>query len=74
MSNPLVNAFTLPCGVVVRNRIVKGAMAEGIADPATDSPNEKHVQLYKMWGETSAGNSYFTFFLEFEIFKQNIKF
>jgi len=30
-------------------------MTEGIADPATNQPNDKHVTLYRKWGQTGTG-------------------
>lgn len=33
----------------------QAAMAENLADPRTNAPNEQHVKLYASWGETKAG-------------------
>ena len=44
------------CTAVLSNRIVKGAMTECLADPATHDPNLQHVALYRRWAqETRAG-------------------
>src|SRR5688572_19725532 len=60
--------LTLASGHVVNNRIAKvgkcfcscnnrvqAALTECIADPSTNRVNERHVRLYKHWGETKAG-------------------
>ena len=44
------------CTAVLSNRIVKGAMTECLADPATHDPNLQHGALYRRWAqETRAG-------------------
>ncbi len=40
----------LPCGLVLKNRLVKAAMTEGLAGP-DGLPNEKHARLYRTWAE-----------------------
>jgi len=45
--------LTLPCGVTLKNRLVKAAMTEGLADP-DGLPNEKHNRLYRSWAGGSA--------------------
>eukprot|EP01064_Diplonema_japonicum_P014385 TRINITY_DN219_c1_g2_i1.p1 TRINITY_DN219_c1_g2~~TRINITY_DN219_c1_g2_i1.p1 ORF type:complete len:452 (+),score=128.98 TRINITY_DN219_c1_g2_i1:41-1357(+) len=57
MSLKVTKSFTLPNGVVVRNRFAKGAMTEGLADPDTNLPNESHCRLYKRWAEGGLGIS-----------------
>jgi len=42
--------LTLPCGVTLKNRLVKAAMTEGLAGP-DGMPNEKHARLYRTWAE-----------------------
>ena len=42
--------LTLPCGLTLKNRLVKAAMTEGLAAP-DGLPNEKHVRLYRTWAE-----------------------
>jgi len=44
LSTPL----ELPCGLTLKNRLVKAAMTEGLAGP-DGLPNEKHVRLYRTW-------------------------
>lgn len=52
--NYLTTSFKLPCGTVLKNRLVKSAMTERMSD--TDlAPTEDHNQLYKTWAETGAG-------------------
>jgi len=45
----ILNApLTLPCGLVLKNRLIKAAMTEGLA--GTDGlPNERLNQLYRTW-------------------------
>lgn len=50
ISSPL----TLPCGAVLKNRIAKAAMTEGLGD-AQNRATEKHVRLYRRWAEGGAG-------------------
>jgi len=52
--DPLSEPLSLPCGAVLRNRIAKGAMTEGLADP-DDNPTERHVELYGRWSDGGAG-------------------
>ncbi len=42
--------LTLPCGLTLKNRLVKAAMTEGLAAP-DGLPNEKHARLYRTWAE-----------------------
>ena len=46
--------FTLPCGVVITNRIAKSAMSEGIAE-ANGRPTTSLFNLYDRWGKGGAG-------------------
>lgn len=48
------DAFTLPSGVVLPNRLVKAAMTEGLADP-WNRPTAAHVRLYRRWAEGGCG-------------------
>lgn len=48
------SAFRLPCGVTVANRLVKGAMTEGLAD-VHNRATDKHVRLYRLWAAGGAG-------------------
>ena len=52
----LNDPLTLPCGAVLKNRIAKGAMTEGIANPRNQA-TEEHVTLYRRWAEGGAGDS-----------------
>lgn len=54
MSVQLADAFTLPCGVSLPNRLCKAAMTEGLADPWLRA-TERHVNLYRRWAEGGAG-------------------
>ncbi|MEH6909380.1 MAG: NADH:flavin oxidoreductase/NADH oxidase family protein [Oceanicoccus sp.] len=44
----------LPCGVVIGNRICKGAMTEGLADSANCATG-KHAALYSRWARGGSG-------------------
>ena len=46
--------FTLPCGVILTNRLVKAAMTERISNKHME-PTKNHVRLYEDWAETGAG-------------------
>lgn len=46
--DPLAQPLALPCGVVLRNRIAKAAMTEGLAD-AHDQATERLATLYRRW-------------------------
>jgi len=48
------HSFTLPCGVVLKNRLAKAAMTERMANPYQE-PIELHTKLYKKWSDTGAG-------------------
>lgn len=52
--NYLNTPFELPCGALVKNRLVKAAMTERISTKKLE-PNERHHRLYKMWADTGAG-------------------
>ncbi|MGK0364332.1 MAG: 2,4-dienoyl-CoA reductase-like NADH-dependent reductase (Old Yellow Enzyme family) [Saprospiraceae bacterium] len=52
--NHLITPLELPCGAVIKNRLVKSAMTERISDKNLE-PTEKHYHLYKIWAETGAG-------------------
>jgi len=53
-SQILQQAFTLPCGVTIPNRIVKSAMSENDADKG-GRPSDRIIQLYETWGKGGAG-------------------
>ena len=44
----------LPGGAVLKNRLAKSAMTEGLAG-GDNLPNERFVELYRRWGEGGAG-------------------
>ncbi|MGV8996983.1 MAG: NADH:flavin oxidoreductase/NADH oxidase family protein [Parvibaculaceae bacterium] len=50
----IASPLTLPCGVTLKNRIIKGAMTEGLGD-AHNRATEGHQRLYKRWAEGGAG-------------------
>lgn len=50
ISSPL----TLPCGAVLKNRLAKAAMTEGLGDERNRA-TERHVRLYRRWAEGGAG-------------------
>ena len=54
MSKIINNAFTLPCGQVIKNRICKAAMTERIAK-GDNLANQGHVNLYRKWAEGDIG-------------------
>ncbi len=54
MSAVLSQAFQLPCGTSLPNRLCKAAMTEGLADPWLRA-TERHVTLYRRWSEGGAG-------------------
>ena len=54
MSSELFTPLALRSGLVLRNRIAKAAMEEGLAGPA-QLPDERLVSLYRRWGAGGAG-------------------
>ena len=44
----------LPCGAVIKNRIAKAAMTEGLAG-GDNQANDRFIELYRRWGEGGAG-------------------
>lgn len=50
----LARSLTLPCGVVLSNRIAKAAMTEQMAE-LDNSPNEALMRLYARWAGSGAG-------------------
>ena len=46
----LFEPLTLPCGVVLKNRIVKSAMSDSLGD-GTGHPTDAQVALYQRWAE-----------------------
>lgn len=54
MTDTIASPLTLPCGATLKNRIAKGAMTEGLADPR-NMATDRHVRLYTRWAEGGAG-------------------
>jgi 2,4-dienoyl-CoA reductase-like NADH-dependent reductase (Old Yellow Enzyme family) len=54
MSTELFSPLTLQSGLVLRNRIAKAAMEEGLAGRA-QLPDERLVSLYRRWGGGGVG-------------------
>ncbi|HAA16566.1 MAG TPA: NADH:flavin oxidoreductase [Cytophagales bacterium] len=52
--NHLNAPLTLPCGVSLKNRLVKAAMTERISNRRME-PTEGHQELYRLWANTGAG-------------------
>jgi len=54
MTDQISSPLTLPCGVVLANRLCKAAMSEGLADHKNDA-TARHVNLYRRWASSGAG-------------------
>ncbi len=54
METALDSPLTLPAGARVKNRLVKAAMTEGLAD-ALNRATTRHVELYARWANGGAG-------------------
>lgn len=54
MSVDISHPLTLPCGAVLKNRIAKAPMTEGLAD-AWNRATPRHVTLYRTWAEGGSG-------------------
>ncbi|GAB1308683.1 NADH:flavin oxidoreductase/NADH oxidase family protein [Urechidicola sp. KH5] len=52
-NSPLATPFKLPCGVVLKNRIVKAAMTERLADKNNHS-TQALCRLYEHWSSTGS--------------------
>ncbi len=50
----IADPLTLPCGVRLKNRLVKAAMTEGLAD-AANRATARHDVLYARWAKGGAG-------------------
>jgi 2,4-dienoyl-CoA reductase-like NADH-dependent reductase (Old Yellow Enzyme family) len=50
----LSTGLTLPCGVVLKNRLAKSAMSENMAD-SNHRPDSRLGQLYETWAEGGIG-------------------
>ncbi|MEM7211714.1 MAG: NADH:flavin oxidoreductase/NADH oxidase family protein [Pseudomonadota bacterium] len=49
-SNVLLDPITLPCGVVLKNRIIKSAMSDSLGD-GTGHPTDAQSALYRLWAD-----------------------
>lgn len=47
----LNSPLSLPCGLTLKNRLIKAAMTEGLAGP-DGLPNDKLCRLYRTWAES----------------------
>ncbi|MDO6693570.1 NADH:flavin oxidoreductase/NADH oxidase family protein [Aliiglaciecola sp. 3_MG-2023] len=54
MTNDIFAAFSLPSGKTLKNRLVKGAMEENLAN-AKQLPDETLFNLYQKWAEGGVG-------------------
>ncbi len=54
MPDVLSQSLRLPCGVVLKNRLAKAAMTEGLAD-SMNRATERHVRAYGRWAQGGAG-------------------
>ena len=54
MTDLLGSGLSLPCGLVLPNRLAKAAMTEGLADPH-GRPTAELQRLYRTWGEGGCG-------------------
>jgi 2,4-dienoyl-CoA reductase-like NADH-dependent reductase (Old Yellow Enzyme family) len=54
MSNTLFSPYTLPCGLTLKNRLVKAAMEENLAT-VEQEPGEALRQLYATWAQGGVG-------------------
>lgn len=50
----LDSPLRLPCGAVLKNRLAKAAMTEGLADPLNRA-SERHLRLYTRWARNGFG-------------------
>lgn len=50
----IATPFKLPCGAVLKNRLSKAAMTEGLGD-SRNRATEGHVKLYRRWAQGGAG-------------------
>jgi len=53
MSATIKDELKLPCGVMLKNRLSKAAMTEGLGDPQNRA-TQRHVNLYRRWAEGGA--------------------
>lgn len=49
-TSPLARPLLLPCGIVLKNRIVKSAMSDSLGD-GRGNPTDTQIALYRRWAE-----------------------
>lgn len=49
-TSPLNASLTLPCGIVLKNRVVKSAMSDSLGD-GEGNPSKAQLRLYERWAE-----------------------
>lgn len=54
MTVKITSELQLPCGAVLKNRLAKAAMTEGLADPM-NRVTERHHTLYRRWAKNGFG-------------------
>lgn len=54
MTVTISDELKLPCGVVLKNRLAKGAMTEGLGDPQNRATHS-HATLYSRWAAGGTG-------------------
>lgn len=54
MDSTLAQPLNLKCGLLLKNRLVKAAMAECMADN-NSHPSVKHNNIYREWGNGGWG-------------------
>ncbi|WP_298963814.1 NADH:flavin oxidoreductase/NADH oxidase family protein [uncultured Roseibium sp.] len=55
-TNPLALPLDLPCGVQLKNRLIKSAMSDSLGDGA-GNPTKAQIRLYERWAEGGAALS-----------------
>ncbi|MGF1700850.1 NADH:flavin oxidoreductase/NADH oxidase family protein [Photobacterium makurazakiensis] len=55
-SDLLGRSLALPCGVIIKNRLMKSAMSDSLAD-GEGNPTEAQIRLYERWAEGGIGLS-----------------
>ncbi len=53
MNEPLFQPLELPCGTVLKNRIIKSAMSDSLGDGRGD-PTDAQIRLYQRWADGGA--------------------
>jgi 2,4-dienoyl-CoA reductase-like NADH-dependent reductase (Old Yellow Enzyme family) len=54
VNRSIATPVTLPCGAILKNRLAKAAMTEGLAG-ADGMAHERHARLYRRWAAGGAG-------------------